>query len=483
MKTKIIKFFTTNLALKVLGLVLATLLWLVLSNMQDSVVKMLVSVPIQYDETYLTENGYVVLEKNAKASVQVWARKSNISKVDADDFIASVDTSEFLGSKIKTSPDTTKFNLVITKKKSATYIEDWDYLKSQGQYLEMEVDKIKSELYTIGTNLTGEVPAGVRIDAGQIQITPQRVLVSGPTSHFGNLNSIRAIVDLSTLVLGGGVGTATAKLQMYDGNNRVLANTGLILGQDTVEVKVGVVASKTASVNVAGYMGDPASGYGCRDYDYEPKSVTIIGSEAALSQVTTISIPKAELDISAATGDMTFEIDMTKYLPAGISIAEDEPSSVSVTVSIEKLDEASFLLSTENLQMIGMNEDYEYEIISPHVEITLRAFKEDLTAERVSEAHLQGSINVTGIEPGDAVSLVPVLLSMDSRYSLVGDVQIEVMIHEKGADLSEPDETDSDTIQTEEMPVSEEQTEYVSEASSEEMSVNGEMPESTGVVE
>lgn len=444
MKTKLIKAVTNNFLLKLIGLILAVILWLVLSNMQDSVEKRIIAVPIVYDETYLNDNGYVAVGKPSSVAVQVWIRKSNISKLGSNDFIAKVDTSEFLGAKIKPAPESTKFILEISKKTAATYIEDWDYPKLNGRYIELEVDKIKSEMYTVGVNLTGEAPGGIRIDENQIISTPQRVLVKGPTNDFSALNTVKAVVDLSSIVLENGTGTVTAKLQMYDGNNRQLNNTDLTLSEETVEVKLGVVASKTASVNVAGYMGTPAIGYGCRDYDYEPKSVTITGTENALSQVTTITIPKTELDITDASENMTFEVNMEKYLPADISIAEEHPKNVTVTVTIEKLDEEIFLLSTENLQMIGCKEDYEYEIMSSTVEITLRAFKEELTAEKVSEAHLQGSINVTGIEPGEKSQMLPVLLSMDSQYSLVGDVEVEVMVrHKEDVDITAEESSDA----------------------------------------
>ncbi len=460
MKTKVSKVFTNNLGLKILGFILAALLWLALSNMQDSVEKRTLVVPVIYDESYLTENGYVASNKPTGVAVQVWVRRSNIAKLEADDFIAKVDTSEFLGSKLRTAPEKTKFNLEISKKTAATYIEEWDYPKIQGRYVEFEVDKVKTEFYRVGINLTGEAPDGVRIDASQIMINPQRVAVSGPTNSFGNLNSVKAIVDFSQLKVEDGAAAVTAKLQLYDGNNKPLNNTRLTLSQETVEVTMGLLASKTASISVVGYMGEPAAGYGCRNYDYEPKSVVITGTQNALAQVTTISIPKTELDISEATGDKTFEVSLQKYLPADISIPEEEAASIKVTVKIEKLEEASFLLSTENLEMIGCDDRYEYEILSPNVEITLRAFKEDLTAEKVSAAHLQGSINVTGIEPDGSTKLLPALLSMDRQYSLVKDVYIEIDIRSKeelssAEDVfsSEIDEQTTDDEQSTEPPI------------------------------
>ncbi len=431
MKVKITKILTNNLGLKVVGLVLACLLWLVLSNMQDAVQKRTLVVPIQYDEGYLVENGYVASSKPTSVAVQVWVRKSNISKLESDDFIAKVDTSEFLGSKLKLAPEKTKFNLEISKKTAATYIEDWDYPKIQGRYVEFEVDKIKSEIYPIGTNLIGTAPDGVSIDQKQIRIIPHRIMVTGPTNSFGNLNSVKAVVNLADLVIEDGSATVQGKLQMYDGNDKAISNAKLTLTQETVTVVLNVAASKTASVNIAGYMGEPAIGYGCRGYDYQPKSVTITGSETALAQVTTISIPKTEIDITGATGNMTFEVDMEKYLPADISIDEQASKNVTVTVLIEKLAEQSFLVSTENLQMIGCEDDYIYEILSPSVEITLRAFEEELTAEKVSNAHLQGSINLKGVVPDGSIQKIPVLFAMDSQYSLVGDVYVEVSVREK----------------------------------------------------
>lgn len=449
MESKIRQFLTENLLQKIIGLLLGVLLWLVLSNMQDPLISKTMSVPIVYDESWITDNNYVVTAKPGTVQITYRIRKSNISKVKSDDFTASVDLSEYIGSGIREAPETTKFNLVVQKKSSASYIEDWEYPKTQSRYVEVVVDTIKSEMYPIEINAQGELADGFQM--GDLLVNPVRVRVTGPTSSFANLTSVKAAVDLSKITEENV--SVTADLHLYDGNDRMISNTNLQLSQDTAEVTVGLLTSKQIGISVERYSGEPAPGYVCSNFDYEPKTVTVTGSRAALANVSTIKIPKAGLDISGATESKSFVMNLEDYLEADLSLADGEPETVTITFDIEKLEQRTFLISTDTFQFIGTDDRYSYEIVSPTVDVVLSSFAEELDAFPTTGGHLQGTINVSGMEPDGSTSYVPVMISIDSQYSLVADIIVEIKITQKTEESSasgeqssaEPDQTEPET--------------------------------------
>lgn len=448
MKNKITKFLTTNLLLKAIGLILAVLLWLILSNMQDPIVSRNVTVTLEYDESYIEENNYIVTSKPTTVTIPVSVRRSNLTKVKSDDFTASVDLSQYLGEGINKAPETTKFYMVITRASSAVYIEDWDYPKTTGRYVDVTVDTIKTNSYTVEFNLTGELPQ--ELQAMEPISNPARVKVTGPTNDFGNLVSVKATVDLSQIT--GENNSITAQLNMYDGNNNIISNKNLVLSQDTVEVTVETAQKKEVGITVSS-MGEPQSGYGCRSFDYNPKTILVTGSEAAIAsmQSANIMIPKSEVDITGLTESRVFRIRIEDYLPSGLTLAEGQPEEIEVFCEIEKLEDRTFTINTDIFRFMGTDDRYEYEIISPTTEITLRSFSDVLDDFPETGGNLQGTINVSGQKPNDSTSFATVMISIDRQYSLVNDIKVEIRITEK-EDFSEenpPEETSEE--ETEEL--------------------------------
>ena len=65
------KLFLKNFPLKLLGFVLAVLLWLVLNNTQDPVITSSVSVPITYEEGGLAEKNMVQFQNQMLSQFQL----------------------------------------------------------------------------------------------------------------------------------------------------------------------------------------------------------------------------------------------------------------------------------------------------------------------------------------------------------------------------------------------------------------------------
>ena len=84
------KLFLKNFPLKLLGFVLAVLLWLVLNNTQDPVITSSVSVPITYEEGGLAEKNMVAISKPNAITIPVKLHRSRLRYLSADDFTVKV---------------------------------------------------------------------------------------------------------------------------------------------------------------------------------------------------------------------------------------------------------------------------------------------------------------------------------------------------------------------------------------------------------
>ncbi len=418
MKNKSQKRFLTNIPLRLLGIVLAILLWLVLNNTQDPVITSSVTVPITYEESGLIEKNMVAISKPTSITIPVKLHRSRLRYLSSDDFAVTADLTEVIGD-VKEAPAASKVSIEIVKTSSANYIQSWEYPQSQG-YVRVVLDTLKTATYLVQFNITKELPDGYQV--GTLSSDPSRVTVSGPTSAFSNLASVKANVDLSALSDGSSV---TAPLALYDGNNRVLTGSGLTISQNSVEVTVGLNQTKEISISIAGSSGTPADGYVVSKVDYTPKLLTISGSKTALANISTISIPSEELDITGASGNQTFEIAIEPYLPEGITLSEGQSGTISVTIELEQLQTKSFQVDAQQFQLINTREEYEYELIEPTLTVTLQALQADL--DNLDPETLQGTIDVGGLGAGEYIN-VPVTLVLDSAYTLTEDVIASVRI-------------------------------------------------------
>ena len=275
---------------------------------------------------------------------------------------------------------------------------------------------------------------------GKLSSDPSRVTVSGPTSAFSNLAAVKANVDLSAITDGGSV---TAPLALYDGNNRTLSGSGLTISQSTVEVTVSLNQAKEISISIAGSSGTPADGYVVSKVDYTPKLLTISGSKNALANISTVSIPSRELDITGASSNKTFEIAIEQYLPDGITLSEGQSGTISVTIELEQLQMESFQIDASQFQLVNTKPEYEYELIDPTLTLTLQALQADL--DSFNPETLQGTIDVGGLEAGEYIN-VPVTLTLDSAYTMTQDLIVSVRIIDKTAQTEEVQETESTTV-------------------------------------
>ena len=416
------KLFLKNFPLKLLGFVLAVLLWLVLNNTQDPVITSSVSVPITYEEGGLAEKNMVAISKPNAITIPVKLHRSRLRYLSADDFTVKADLTEVIGD-VKEAPEASKISI--------------EYPQSQG-YVKVVLDTLKSATYLVQFNTTKELPEGYQV--GTLSSDPSRVTVSGPTSAFSNLAAVKANVDLSAITDGGSV---TAPLALYDGNNRTLSGSGLTISQSTVEVTVSLNQAKEISISIAGSSGTPADGYVVSKVDYSPKLLTISGSKNALANISTVSIPSRELDITGASSNKTFDIAIEQYLPEGITLSEGQSGTISVTIELEQLQTESFQIDASQFQLVNTKPEYEYELIDPVLTLTLQALQADL--DSFNPETLQGTIDVGGLEAGEYIN-VPVTLTLDSAYTMTRDLIVSVRIIDKTAQTEEVQETESTTV-------------------------------------
>jgi YbbR domain-containing protein len=108
------------------------------------------------------------------------------------------------------------------------------------------------------------------------------------------------------------------------------------------------------------YMGVPAEGYlETGLFDATPQTVRIAGTTSALNRISKIVIPKSEIDITGATGNLEQVIDLKNYIPNTVYFADSNfDGKAYVTVYVEAIAEKKISLDKENVAIMNIPEGY-----------------------------------------------------------------------------------------------------------------------------
>ena len=110
-----------------------------------------------------------------------------------------------------------------------------------------------------------------------------------------------------------------------------------------------------------------------------------------------LSIHLDSIDVSGRTAAVTKTFNLENYLPDGISLNDDNRSSVQVTVAIETAQKGKqFTLDESRLTILGQEDGKTYSFGTAHVTVT--GDSSSLNGLRAED--LNGSVHVNGMSEG-----------------------------------------------------------------------------------
>ena len=166
------------------------------------------------------------------------------------------------------------------------------------------------------------------------------------------------------------------------------------------------------------------------------------------------------LDLTDAVDDIEKEVDISAYLPAGVTLADNKQAKISVAVRIEKHERRTFQVPTANITVSNVNSRYVAKFLEDTVEVELEGLSSEL--EALDASTLTGSIDVSGMLDGEHT--VNLELKLDDKFTLVKNATVTVDIipkdevsapgagsgdsEENKPDSKNPEEEDSEKKET-----------------------------------
>lgn len=383
-----------NWGLKLCSFLIAAVLWLIVTNINDPVGTFRVyNVPVVIQNAELITNSgqvYEVLDHTDVIDVvTISAKRSIIDSLDESNIIAVADMSEL-----------TNLNTIAIKLSTNKYNDKLESIRGNIDNVKLNIEDEKTKTLPLRTVTIGTVKEGYMV--GDITTEQNLIEITGPESVVSQVKRAVATVNVSGFT--SNIGTDSA-IRLYDENDKIIDTDSIEKNISKVRVTVEILELKTVDINWKS-TGVPARGYmATGDIQAGRNSVTIAGKAKVIANLNSIEIPETVLDITGASESLVTVVDLTDYLPDGVILAEEDfKGKVEVTVVVEPVAERVVAMAANRIQIENLPEGFEVEIDAEDnaYEITLTGLERDLTALDISA--IQASVDITALVEAEGLS-------------------------------------------------------------------------------
>lgn len=439
MRSNILKTLTNNLGYKILALFFAFTLWLFVYNLDDPTKSKTMTINVNIENKESIENMgkyYEILDGSNKVSFTVTAVRSILDKLDESDFAAIADME-----KIVLEGEGAKATVPIDISCTANINQNSIKLSSTSKTLKLSLEDLMIKQFVVSAKSKGKVADGYAL--GGLEVTAPNVLkVSGPKSIVEKIVSAVATIDVSGM--SDTWTTYKAKPVLYDKDGKEVDETRLTKSDSTVTVSAEILSTKEVAIAVKP-TGTPKDGYTITSISSNPTTILVKGNKAVLNSVNSIEIPDDLISVAGVDKDVKVMIDVSEYIPEGLSMVDPEGASVEITVSIGKIKEKVFSVKSENIIVTGLSTHNKLEFELSSIAVHVSGLEEDIAS--LSSATLRGSIDVTHLPIG--IHQVELLLDLDeSKYTYL-PIKVNVYITDASAPEANPPQEDESESETE----------------------------------
>ena len=389
MKQKIINALTKDVGLKILAVVFSFLLWLVVVNIDDPTqTRTFTAVVTVTNEDVLKSAGklYEIKDGVNTVSFRVTAKRSIIEKLSSSDFSATADMNSLENEE--------RIPVTIAAKSYANYIT----ISSKQNYLYVVLEDEQTERFVIEAQTTGTIEAGLTVDS--VTSSPTVITVTGPEDVVSTIDKVVASANITGVTSNF---TESVIPKFYDSEGKEVDSKELTLSVSTVSVSVTFSNIKTVDL-VVKTSGTLDSSLTLDSIKTDPSSVGIKGEATALNDVTSITIPDTVINLSDLTGSFTTTVDISSYLPEGITLADGSSSKVTIYVLMSGETASTAEVSADNISLTNIPEGLAVSLDATSV--TVNVFGASDTLSSLDASTIKGTIDCTNLAVGESQTVV-----------------------------------------------------------------------------
>lgn len=389
MKQKIITALTKDVGLKILAFIFAFLLWLVVVNIDDPTqTRTFTSVVTVTNGDVLKSAGklYEIKDGINTVSFRVTAKRSIIEKLSPSDFSAVADMNNLENEE--------RIPVTIAAKSYANYIT----ISSKQNYLYVVLEDEKTQRFVVSAQTTGNIEEGLAVDT--VTSSPTVLTVTGPEDVVSTISSVVATANISGVTSNF---TESVIPKFYTERGDEVDAKELTLSVSTISVSVSFLNTKAVDV-VVKTSGTLPEGLTLDSIKTDPSSVMIIGEASALNDVTSITIPESVINLSDLTGSFITTVDISSYLPAGVTLADSSSAKVTITVLMAGETSSTMDVTAENIEFRNVPEGMSVALNSSDIKVNVFGSSEALDA--LKSKNIKGYVDCSGLAVGESQNAV-----------------------------------------------------------------------------
>ncbi len=373
---------TRNIGVKILSVILATLLWLVITNVND---------PVQYDTysdvpvTILNEGlintskqSYEIIEGET-VDFKIAARRSIIESLSASDFDVIADFANL--------SNVNAVNIMITPKRYKDEIEIVD--RGDTQTVKISIEELSSKEFKVSVVETGKVGEGYYL--GPRSADPSIVKVDGPKSRLDKIKQI--VVEANVEGATSRINRVLSPIALDEEGNVIEASRltfsfpNIIVGIELYQIKeIPLIITTT---------GQPANGYIMTNIDYQPKTIEIAADNSKLDKIDSLEVP---YDISGASANIEEFLELQEWLDSGVYLVSTD-TTAAVNITIEKLETKQLSIWPNDIEIKNKAETIQVAYITKGP-INVNVIGPSSEIESVTRKTLKPYINLVGYSSG-----------------------------------------------------------------------------------
>lgn len=426
-----------NIGLKLLALFFAVILWIVVVNTDDPIVRksMTISVAMKNQE-YITDMGkYMdVLNDSNTVTFYYTTKRSVWDGISGADFSAVADME-----KIEAKANggyRVPVNISVIRNVNQITIE------TKQLYLDIALEDLGRKQFQIKANTSGKVAEGCALGTVAIDST-NVVQVSGPASVVNSIDSVIATVNVDAMSIDI---TDNVVPVFYDANGEVIDTTRLEKSVESVRITAQILNTKDIPL-VLSAKGTPAEGYQLAEVYSNPTTVSIKGEAAVLNTLDKLVIPAEVLDLTDATATIDKTIDISTYLPEGVSLVISSDAKVNIVAEIEPIETKEYKIPVSNITAEGLKNGYQLSYEADYVWVSVAAGRSAHNSLNVSE--IKGMVKADNLKTG--VNTVEVRFLLDEEIYQTETVYVDVVLKQSsdgnGENSSETPENNSEVTE------------------------------------
>ena len=419
--THIKNFFTRNIAIKIVSVVFATLLWgYVLTDQKPVRIKTIQNVSTSFDgEAELLAQGLCIRGNRSDilrdVTVNVRAQINNYAYLNNRTINATV--------SLRNISEARTYELPV----AATVSSGLGVVQTvTPSTVTVEIDNLRKKTVPVATLFVGELPEGYWADMDAISATA-KIDIEGAVTDIKRISRAECTIDLtdrtSTIY-------STFDVVFYDSDGNVVSPDIIVGTLPSSTVRLPIYPMRYVPIDVMGSLvgvDNLAANHELVSAVATPATVRIVGSQFALDATNSVSL--APIAVNGFNTTTTVESEI--IVPDGVRLLDTDPVSVLIEVREGMLEKTFEQIPIE---VRGQQDDsYVVSVMPDKADVTISG--RISVASLVSRGDISLYVDVTDLGIG-LYTLEPELFVRDeeSTVELATDVSVgtvQVLIKEK----------------------------------------------------